>query len=322
MRKKLSFILPFFGLALFVFIVVNTGIDKITGVFKSANLTMLLLSPLFVVVVVPIRGLRWRILMRVVGIDYPLWKSASVWTIGFFAASVTPAKAGDALRAVYLQDGTGRTFGEAFLTVFIDRLLDLLFVLALGVVSVLLFSRFYIELPSIWIVVLASAGIGVCVYLAMHRSLMRKLLKPIFDALIPKKYKDMFSLNFHTFYDSLALYGKARGPMAVAIVLTVVVWALVFAFAWYVTAMFGVDVDPKYVFLIMPIVTLVELLPISISGLGTRDATVIYFFSVVGLPSAAAVGFSIGYLLIGTYLTAILGFVMWVRHPVKLKDAS
>jgi uncharacterized protein (TIRG00374 family) len=322
MRKKLSFILPFFGLALFVFIVVNTGVGKIAGVFKSANLTMLLLSPLFVAFIILLRGLRWRVLMRVVGINYSLWKSASVWTIGFFAASVTPAKAGDVLRAVYLKDDTGRTFGEAFLTVFIDRLLDLLFVLALGVVSVLLFSRFYIELPSIWIVVLASLGVGVCIYLAMRRSLMRRLFKPIFNLLVPKKYKDMFSLNFHTFYDSLALYGRARGAMVVASLLTVAVWALVFALAWYVTRMFGLGVEPAYVFLIMPIVTLVELLPISISGLGTRDATVIYFFSVVGASSAAAVGFSIGYLLIGTYLTALVGFVVWLRHPVKLKDAS
>jgi len=39
---------------------------------------------------------------------------------------------------------------------------------------------------------------------------------------------------------------------------------------------------------------------------------------VVGISSAAAVGFSIGYLFIGTYLTALAGFLMWLRHPVKL----
>ena len=28
-------------------------------------------------------------------------------------------------------------------------------------------------------------------------------------------------------------------------------------------------------------------------------------------------GFSIVYLLIGTYLTALAGFFLWLRHPVK-----
>ncbi|MCK5712549.1 MAG: flippase-like domain-containing protein, partial [Hyphomicrobiaceae bacterium] len=212
----------------------------------------------------------------------------------------------------------GRTFGEAFLTVFIDRMWDLMFVLALGVVSVLVFSRFYMEIPSGWIVLTASLGIAVCVYLATQRALMRRLLKPMFDALVPKKYKEAFSLNFNTFYDSLALYRRDRGAMVAAFLLTVLVWALVFLLAYYITVLFGIDVDLKYVVLIMPIVTLVELIPISVSGLGTRDATVIYFFSVVGISSAAAVGFSIGYLFIGTYLTALAGFLMWLRHPVKL----
>ncbi len=318
MRKILSFLLPFLGLSLFVYIVGRTGLDNITGIIRDADARLLPLAPVLVVAIILVRGLRWRILMRVVDIDYSLWRSAKVWTIGFFAASVTPAKAGDTLRAFYVREDTGRTFGEAFLTVFIDRMWDLMFVLALGVVSVLVFSRFYMEIPSGWIVLTASLGIAVCVYLATRRALMRRLLKPMFDALVPNKYKETFSLNFNTFYDSLALYRHDRGAMVLAFLLTVLVWALVFLLAYYITVLFGIDVDLKYVVLIMPIVTLVELIPISVSGLGTRDATVIYFFSVVGISSAAAVGFSIGYLFIGTYLTALAGFLMWLRHPVKL----
>jgi uncharacterized protein (TIRG00374 family) len=318
MRKKLSIILPLLGLALFVYIVTRTGLHNIIEVFAACDPKMLALTPLFVIVIILLRGLRWQRIMRVVDIEYSLWKSSSVWAIGFFAASVTPAKAGDAVRAFYLMEDTKKTFGETFLTVFIDRLWDLLFVLALGVVSVLLFSRNYIEIPSIWIVILASAGIAACVYLATKRSLMRRLFKPLFNALVPQRYKEMFSLNFHTFYDSLGLFRRDRGAFAASFFLTAAAWALIFFFAWFITAMFDAGVSPGYMFLIMPIVTLVELLPVSISGLGTRDATVIYFFSVVGISSAAAVGFSIGYLLLGTYLVALLGFVLWVRHPVKL----
>jgi uncharacterized protein (TIRG00374 family) len=318
MRKKLSVFLPLLGLALFVFIVARTGLGSIVGVFRSSDVRMLVFVPVFVFVIIVLRGLRWQYIMRVVDIDYSLWKSSAVWAIGFFAAAVTPAKAGDAVRAVYLKEDTERRFGEAFVTVFIDRLWDLLFVLALGMVSALLFSRYYIEIPSVWIVFLASAGIGACVYLATNRKLMRRLVGPVFNAMVPQRYKEMFSVNINMFYDSLSHYRRARKTMIIAFALTVLVWALVFLFAWYITVMFDLGIDPAYMFLIMPIVTLVELLPISVSGLGTREAAAIYFFSVVGVSSAAAVGFSIGYLLMGTYLIALFGFVMWIRHPVKL----
>jgi hypothetical protein len=90
----------------------------------------------------------------------------------------------------------------------------------------------------------------------------------------------------------------------------------------YAARLASIPVSARYVVLIMPIVTLVELIPFSISGLGTRDATVIYFFSVVGVGSAEAVGFSIVYVLIGTYLTALAGFVLWLRHPVRWPRAE
>jgi uncharacterized protein (TIRG00374 family) len=318
MRKKLSLLLPFIGLVLFVYIVGRTGVDSIAGVFREADATMLALTPVFVFASVLLRALRWRILMLVIGVDYPLWRSAKVWAIGFFAASVTPAKAGDAVRALYITEDTGRRFGDAFLTVFMDRLWDLLFVLALGLLSVLLFSRYYIEIPSAWIVGAASVGIAACVYLATNRSLMRRTFRPVFNLLVPHRYKEAFSLNFNTFYDSLAMYRRARGAMTRAFLLTVASWALIFLFAFYIMKVMGIDIGLAYVFLIMPIVTLVELLPISVSGLGTREAAVIYFFSVVGLSGAAAVGFSIAYLFIGTYLAALVGFAMWIRHPVKL----
>jgi hypothetical protein len=201
--------------------------------------------------------------------------------------------------------------------VFIDRLWDLMIVLAAGVVTLFLFSHYYIEIPSIWIVVAAVAALAAVLYMVTSKGVMRRGLRPLFDLLVPERYKRRFSINFHSFYDSLHVYRRA-GSIAVVLVLTLAYWALVFLLAFYVAWLLRIEIDLLYVVLIMPIVTLVELLPISVSGLGTRDATVIYFFSLVGVGSAQAVGFSIAYVLIGTYLTSLVGFVLWLRNPVSL----
>jgi len=255
--------------------------------------------------------------MRGVGIDLPLRRATAVWSIGFFASAVTPAKMGDAVRAFYVREDARVGFGTAFLTVFVDRLWDLGFVLASGLVTVLIFSRRYVSLPSGWIVVGAAVVIAAAAYALTSRDLMRRLLRPLFEALVPPRYKEQFALNFHTFYDSLRAYARG-GSHASVFLLTLGCWALIFLLAYYLAATLGVPVHAGYVFLIMPIVTLVELVPVSVSGLGTRDAVVIYFFSFVGVGSAQAVGFSVAYVLIGTYLTALVGFVLWLRHPVPL----
>jgi uncharacterized protein (TIRG00374 family) len=255
--------------------------------------------------------------MRGAGIEYPLGRSIVVWSIGFFASSITPAKAGDAVRAFYVRNDTGCSMGQALLGVFVDRLWDLLFVLVAGMATVLIFSRFYIEIPSTWILVAAVFGIAGAAYVILNRNVMRRVLRPIFDTLIPSQYKERFSLNFHTFYDSLQSVLTGHRRHAGAFILTVVCWGAIFLLAGYIAWLLEIAVPFRYILLIMPIVTLVELVPVSVSGLGTRDATVIYFFSVIGAGRAEAVGFSLAYLLLGTYLTALVGFLYWLRHPVR-----
>ncbi len=318
MRKWVSLCLPLVGLAIFVWIVRGVGLHRIVETFRGIDPVRLLVFPAFTVFFVWIRGARWWLLLRGAGIGYARWRSSMVWAIGFFAAAITPGKVGDAVRALYVSRETGRGVGSAFLTVFIDRLMDLVTVLVFGVVTIVIFSYRYTDMPSIWVIVTASVALLGLLYLALHRELMRKLLGPLFRALTPARYRPQLTAEVHGFYDALALYRKDRMSTVIAALLTLVFWASVILLAYAVTWVLGIDVSFGYIALMMPMVTLVEIIPISVSGIGTREAAVIFFFSAVKIGNAEAVAFSITYLIVGTYLTALVGFVAWLVNPAKL----
>jgi uncharacterized protein (TIRG00374 family) len=321
MRKKfLSFFLPLIGLAIFVVIVRRTGISEIIDTFRSIDAPKLLIFPPLILFILYLRGLRWQFLMKMVGIDYALMKSTSVWAIGFAAAAVTPAKVGDAIRVLYLSRDTGRNFGECLLTVFMDRLLDMILVVGFGVLTVLLFSYFYIALPSIWIILLTVLGISVLLYAVLHRGTMRRLLEPFFRVFIPERHKKALTISFNTFYDSLSVYFRNWKKTSFAFILALLQWTSVLFLTYAVAWVLEIDVSLFFMFLMMPVMTLAELVPISVSGVGTRDATVVYFFSVIGLSSAKAVAFSLTYLVTGTYLLALLGFLAWLKNPLKTQQ--
>jgi uncharacterized protein (TIRG00374 family) len=321
MRRLIGFLLPAFGLAIFVWIVQRTGVERIAAILADADPRRLVWAPFLVGAIMLARGLRWRYVLRCIGIEYGLLRSTAVWTIGFFASSVTPAKAGDAVRAVYVRNDSGRSMGEALLTVFIDRIWDLGFILAAGIASAFVFSRRYVEIAQIPLLVAAVAAIAVAVAVMTRRGAMRAVLKPLFTVLVPQRYREGLTANFHTFYDALRTYGAdPRRALAMA-GMTLLTWSLIFLLAVYVAWLLRIPVPAGYIVLIMPVVTLVEIIPFSISGLGTRDATVIYFFAAVGVGSAEAVGFSIAYVLIGTYLAALVGFVLWLRSPMRRTSA-
>jgi hypothetical protein len=322
MKRLLTLLMPLVGLAIFAIIVQRTGPAKIWAILSGIDARALVWAPLLVLAISVVRGARWRYVMGSLGIDYSLRRSTLVWTIGFFASAVTPAKAGDAVRAVYLRNDTHRPIGEAFLTVFVDRLWDLAFILAAGTVSALVFSRAYIAIPSAPLFIAGAVVIGIAAVVATNRRLMRAMLRPAFSVLVPARYRTGMSESFHAFYDALRVHAARPARSAVMALMTLGCWALIFLLAIYAARLVSVPVNPWYLVLIMPIVTLVELIPFTISGLGTREATVMYFFSVVGIGGAEAVGFSIVYVLVGTYLTALAGFVLWLRHPVRWSRAD
>lgn len=318
MKKWVSLLLPLVGLAIFVWIVRGTGVNRILETYRQIDVRRLMIFPLFTVFILAVRGYRWWLLLRLVGIPYSRWRSTVVWAIGFFAASITPGKVGDAVRALYVSRETGKGFGESFLTVFMDRLMDLVTVLVFGVATIFIFSSRYTDMPSFWVIIAASLALLALVYLVLRRGLMRKLAGPVFRILTPAKYRSQLSAEVEGFYDALGLYARHWKVTAFAAVLTLVFWVGIVVLAFTVARTLGIGVSFGYVALIMPMVTLVEIIPVSVSGIGTREATVMFFFSAVGIGSAQAVAFSVGYVIAGTYLTALAGFIAWLANPAKL----
>ncbi|MDH3215931.1 MAG: flippase-like domain-containing protein [Candidatus Krumholzibacteria bacterium] len=320
MKRWISLLLPLIGVAIFAWIIRGIGVNNLIDTFRHVEAKKLLTFPVFTLFILLMRGLRWQYVMGLIGIRYSLWRSSVVWSIGFFAASVTPAKVGDALRAYYLSRDSDRSLAESFLTVVIDRLMDLITMLVLGVVAVFFFSYYYIDLPSAWVVVVGTVIMFGLIYLGFHRELVRRLGGPLFRVLIPAKYQEELGAHFDSFYDSLAIYIRQWKKTLLGFGFTLLFWVGVALLAYTVADIMDINVPFRYLCLMLPVMTLVEILPISIAGLGTRDAAVIYLFSIIGVSSTQALGFSLLFMLAGTYLLALFGFVAWLCKPAKLRQ--
>lgn len=322
MQRWISYLLPMTGILLFVYILAVTGPSRILATLHQIDPWSLVVFPLFTFAIILIRGLRWWHILRILEIDYPFWRCCYVWTIGFFASAVTPGKLGDAIRSFYVSRDTSRNLGEGFLTVFVDRLMDLVVILVFSMISVVVFSHAYIQLSSAWVFLLASLLILATIGLTLKREMVRALLTPLFRFFVPQRFQNRMSADFHSFYDSLEAFLRVRWRTLGILALTVAYWLLVFVLVYSITSVMNLNVAFSYIMLVIPIVTIVEFLPISISGLGTREAAVIYFFSVIGIARPEAVAFSLVYLLFGTYATALVGLLFWLRSPVAFATVA
>ncbi len=69
----------------------------------------------------------------------------------------------------------------------------------------------------------------------------------------------------------------------------------------------------------MAISNLISFNPISISGLGTRDVTLIYLFSLIDLTSEIAVSYAFLVFITFYVCGGLMGAVAWWMKPLKIK---
>jgi len=318
MGKKISSLLPLIGIILFIYIIWKTGISNVLNVFSNINPFYLILMLFMLFVIFFLKGLKWKIILDSLGIDYSLWKASKIWYIGFFIATITPAKIGDFVRAFYVKKDTKNNLGTGFLTVFLDRIFDTATILLLALTSIIIFSLIFETNLSIGLIILIIVSLFVLIYLSTRKKFVKITLKPFFNLLVPEKYKKITKLNFYSFYNNLKIIKTKKGMLFSVLITTLITWFICFLYAYVVALAFNIEINIAYIFLIMPLVTLIELIPISVSGLGTREATLIFFFSLVGIAKEFAVSFSLLYMA-GGWLLALIGAIFWFKNPIRFK---
>jgi uncharacterized protein (TIRG00374 family) len=103
-------------------------------------------------------------------------------------------------------------------------------------------------------------------------------------------------------------------PLAFVHALSATAVAFVFFYAecFIIAKSLGMEVTPIAPAYAISLGILVSMVPLSISGIGTRDAAVIAYLSLYAVPPAMAIGFSLLWFLAFYGMNAFLGTVAWL----------
>ena len=147
------------------------------------------------------------------------------------------------------------------------------------------------------------------------------ILRPFYYRLAPKKYREKMKSVYTEFYSGIELMYRRKKVLITVIILTFIVWLGTMAVIYFIGLSLGIEIPFDFLLIVFPIITLLEALPISFSGVGTRDAAMIFFLSFIAITAEASVSISLMYLLI-TYIFGFVGFGLWYRNPIKIRETE
>jgi len=306
------------GIAVFLVILVNLDTRAILTALLSVNYYYLIAALLINGLIVVIKAKKWKIIVDSIRSGFSLWQSIIGFLVGFSLSTLTPAKVGDAARFLYVRDESCTT-GMALSTVVIDRIIDLVLLFAFGIIAMIAFSLIRgVEILSGGLLLVLAVAIIFGIYAVSRKNYMEKILRPFFGVFVPPRYRDQVSGYFNDFYSGLEQFLASRRKVLGCVAAGIVSWLLAVVYAALLGRAIGIDVG-YYMFLVIPIISVVDLLPISISGIGTRDATLLYLFGIIGIAPETVVAFSILYLVFSYWFIALVGLLFWFLYPVPLE---
>lgn len=306
-----SKILALIGIILFIFIILRLNLGKVWIVLKSVDVFLFLISLLIAGLVIIIRALRWGYISKKINLKISYISAIYIWFKALFAEN-TPGKVGELLvRATFTRKKGKNTLGKSLFSVIFDRIIDALSTVLAGFLSLfVLIDKF--EIKSTLIIPLVFFIISLAViYWLRKKDRAIKLIAPFYKKLIPFSLKIKIKKLIIDFYAGVKKLDKK----------TIIISMLLSFFAIFVTAIgfwflafsLSLDISLWYLLVCVPLITLILILPVSISGLGTREAGFIILFSIIGIPAEISVAFSL-LLLIQRILLAIIGLALFTSH--------
>jgi uncharacterized protein (TIRG00374 family) len=260
---------------------------------------------------------RWQLFLTAKGVHVPVTRLFSFYMVGMFLNNFMPGSVGgDVVKTydLYRATGQGRI---AIVSVFLERFTGLIG-LALIAVAALVIGLRGLDNP----VILGAVG-GTALVLALSVAglwwppLADRLMRLV-DRVLPRRIGE----PLHGLYAALADYRRHGRVLLVTILLSVIVHLLFAGYYALTSQALGDPIPFEYFVLFMPLVTIVTMIPISLGGLGIREALMVALFAAVGVEAAHVMAISLTVHVINTVLSLWGGLILVTRKRPSTRPAD
>lgn len=236
---------------------------------------------------------RWICLLETLGIRAPRRKVVKIFFLSTFFGSFLPTGiGGEAVRAVSFSRLTSKGV-ESVASVAMDRLLGMLSMLLIGLGAFILSYRVYRH-PALLGTV---SGLSI-----VSLALLAVLLSPSLHERILKRFGESeqgWKGRIRRGIEAMGRYRARPGVLALVLLMSIGVQVLRVFQAYLLSEAMDLGTPLVYFFCFVPLILIITMLPISVSGLGTTNLAYVALFAPVGMDPDGAFVLSVLILALG-----------------------
>jgi hypothetical protein len=291
------------GLTLIILLFLFVSPYEVIDSIKSINPVFLIAAILVYALAFLLLTLRWKIIVAHMGGYLPLGEAYQAFAGGVLYSDFTPGRIGDLSRAVLVKDRMNLHKGTV--SVIIDRFIDIIVLTTLGIIAVMVYSSHFASvLPWVSLIVLSMVFVGAILLFWQNARIFSWIQK------IPYFGIPAFVAQVQT---AISEFQNERNVFVKGILLTVLAWIFQALRIILLALGLGYLLPLQELFLILPLISALSIIPITLSGLGLVEGGMTAVLAGLGLP--VSIAFSLAILDRG--LTMLFHFAVGGRYALK-----
>jgi uncharacterized protein (TIRG00374 family) len=309
-RTQASIIVPVVVLVLFAIALPGFKLDELIDSILNADPALLLVAFAVFYLGFPLRGYRWSILLRGIGLSIRVRDATEIVFISWLVNSVVPAKLGDVYRAWLLKINYPVSLSATFGTIFIERVFDIFAIVVLGLGAAFWSFR---DGLSDQVRIIMGLGVAVVTGLAVALFTLRNFGRQLLERLpVPVRVLELYD----KFEEGVFSLDRRKVPLIAF--LTALIWSTeALRLLFVVEAMgFHISLGISGAFFVALVASLLTAVPFTPAGLGIVEAGVVGLLTVIyqANPTEAAAIVLVDR-AISVLSVVLLGFLAYVLSP-------
>jgi uncharacterized protein (TIRG00374 family) len=297
------------SVGLIAFLVFKLDVTKIASHLRGLALVPLVIAAAMDLAMIIVQAWRWSVLLRARGVVIGFARLVYYYLVSiFFSAFLPTSVGGDFARIVAVSTATQKR-ADAVASIVVERIMGFFVLLPLSLLALPFVAG---ELKDWRLVVTAEVAGGILVLgflILLVRPVARvfsRMLGPAFKLLGRFRVRD----RLERVYDSIVVYRGNRRAIYAGVALSVLSRLFWICACYFVGRAFALNLSLPALLLVAPIVELARMVPVSISGIGFREAAFAAMLKQFGVEYSLGLSFGIVVYAV-FFLFALAGGVLY-----------
>ena len=307
------FLLKFiFSFSIIAYLLIKiVPINDFLKVLKGANILWLILSFSLHSLGLLISAYRWQILIQAQGDRVPLGFLAKSYLVGTFFNNFLPTRFGGDIVRIWDGSRYSRSVLKSSAIVLVERFTGIIVLLLFAFVASLSRLEMAKKIPIIWVSLLVGL-LGLLFVISFFMPFAKRILGKIPD----KGYLKKIKAKVFEFRDVVLVYKEKKREFLKALFWAFLLQVNVILHYFLVGKALHLNISFLDYFIFIPIILIILIIPVTISGLGLREGIYIEIFKFYLIPAALAFSFP---LIADVAFGLIIGIIGGIIYVLRRK---